>query len=69
MQNQVFRYDWKVEEINALLTGPLDELLARANRVHQEFADKDVQQCALLSVKTGSCQEDRNLWRLGADVA
>ncbi len=38
---------------------PLPELLFRAQTVHREFHQpEEVQLCALLSVKTGGCQED-----------
>src|SRR5438128_1924605 len=52
------RHDWKTDEVHALLTGPLDELLRRAAETHRAHADTDVQQCMLLSVKTGACPED-----------
>lgn len=58
MENAEFRYDWNKEEVYSVLTSPLDELLRRAHQMHEKYADKDLQQCALLSVKTGSCPED-----------
>lgn len=52
------RHDWTTDETFALMTGPLDALLARAEATHRESADTDVQKCVLLSVKTGACPED-----------
>ncbi len=52
------RHDWSSKEVHSLLTGPLDALLARARDLHREFAAQDVQQCQLLSIKTGACPED-----------
>lgn len=52
------RFDWTTDEVLALMTGPLPELLTRAEALHQKYADPDVQQCKLLSVKTGACPED-----------
>lgn len=52
------RHDWTREQVFGLLTSDLDSLLARARQVHDAYASKDVQQCVLLSVKTGACPED-----------
>ncbi len=52
------RHDWTTDEVLALLTGPLDELLGEARRLHAAYAERDVQQCELLSIKTGGCAED-----------
>jgi len=52
------RYNWSVDEVLGLLNSPLEELLARASEMHQKYAHQDVQQCMLLSVKTGACPED-----------
>lgn len=52
------RHNWTKEEAFGLLTGPMEPLLARAKQVHSEYAQKDVQQCQLLSIKTGACPED-----------
>ncbi|MCB0418088.1 MAG: biotin synthase BioB [Bdellovibrionaceae bacterium] len=56
--SDAIRYDWTVDEVLALMAGPLDPLLDRARRVHAEFGAQDVQKCRLLSVKTGGCPED-----------
>lgn len=38
---------------------PLPDLMARAGEVHREHRDyRDIQRCALLSIKTGGCPED-----------
>ena len=52
------RHNWTTDEIVALMTGPLDALLDRAYTVHRQMAAQDVQQCILLSVKTGGCPEN-----------
>ncbi len=52
------RHDWTRDEVLALLTGPLEPLLARAREMHSRYAAQDVQQCQLLSIKTGACPED-----------
>lgn len=52
------RHDWERTEVLSLLTSPLAELKAHATEIHRAFAAHDVQQCELLSVKTGACPED-----------
>lgn len=52
------RHDWTQAEVHALLTGPLEPLIARAKQMHARYAAQDVQQCQLLSIKTGACPED-----------
>jgi biotin synthase len=55
----VIRHDYTVEEVRALHDLPLNRLVWKAQTVHQEHHRADeVQLCALLSVKTGGCQED-----------
>ncbi|MEZ4751838.1 MAG: biotin synthase BioB [Bdellovibrionota bacterium] len=58
MRSDAIRYDWTVDEVFALMTGPLEPLLERARSVHAEYGAQDVQKCRLLSVKTGGCPED-----------
>lgn len=58
MDSTDFRYDWTKEEVHSLLTGPLEDLLSKANQLHKKYAAQDLQQCMLLSVKTGACPED-----------
>eukprot|EP00752_Nemacystus_decipiens_P011875 g10531.t2 len=53
------RNDWTKEEINEVYNMPMLELLYRASSVHRMFFDPtEVQQCTLLSIKTGGCTED-----------
>ncbi len=53
------RTDWKREELAAIYHSPLLDLIYRAATVHRQFHDpKNVQQCTLLSIKTGACPED-----------
>jgi biotin synthase len=47
------------ESVKALYHSPFLSLVARASRVHSEHHSyEDIQQCTLLSVKTGGCPED-----------
>jgi biotin synthase len=51
--------DWTKEEISAIYNKPLIELMYQAATVHRLFWDpREVQQCTLLSIKTGGCTED-----------
>lgn len=53
------RHDWTLEEIEAIYTMPLLELVFEAQRVHREsHRPNEVQGCMLLSIKTGGCPED-----------
>src|SRR5205085_678481 len=46
-------------DLKAVYDLPLPELMWRAAAVHREHHDyRDVQRCALLSIKTGGCPED-----------
>ncbi|MBY0551244.1 MAG: biotin synthase BioB [Candidatus Obscuribacterales bacterium] len=59
MVSAVPRMDWKKEEIAAIFNAPLLELIFAAAKVHRECHDSTaVQQCTLLSIKTGGCSED-----------
>lgn len=53
------RYDWTREEIKKIYEHPLLDLVyqgATAHRIY--FNPREVQQCTLLSIKTGGCPED-----------
>ena len=53
------RHDWSVEEAEALLKLPFNDLLFRAQTVHRLYHDPNaVQVSTLLSIKTGACPED-----------
>ncbi|CAO3692406.1 unnamed protein product [Umbelopsis ramanniana] len=53
------RNDWKREEIQEIFDSPLMDLLFYGAKVHREnFNALEVQQCTLLSIKTGGCSED-----------
>lgn len=53
------RYDWTLEEVEALFELPFTELVFRAAEVHRRWFDPtEVQLSQLLSVKTGGCPED-----------
>jgi biotin synthase len=48
-----------LQELRAVYDIPLSELILRAAQIHQANHDvRDVQRCALLSIKTGGCPED-----------
>jgi biotin synthase len=46
-------------DLKAVYDQPLTELIFRAAEVHRQHHDcRDIQRCALLSIKTGGCPED-----------
>lgn len=56
---QALRHDWTFDEIEAVYTAPLPDLIFRAQAAHRAHHRADeVQGCALLSIKTGGCPED-----------
>ncbi|KAG6422879.1 hypothetical protein SASPL_113261 [Salvia splendens] len=53
------RNDWKREEISSIYDSPVLDLLFHAAQVHRHAHNfREVQQCTLLSIKTGGCSED-----------
>lgn len=53
------RHDWTKQEIADIYQLPFQELMYRASTVHRMYWDpSEVQQCTLLSIKTGGCTED-----------
>lgn len=59
MPQSLLRHDWTLEEIEALLDLPFNDLLLRAQTVHRaHFEPNRVQVSTLLSIKTGACPED-----------
>ena len=53
------RFDWRLEEIQALFALPFNDLVFRAQSLHREYFDPNaVQVSTLLSIKTGGCPED-----------
>lgn len=53
------RYDWLVNEAEALIARPFHDLVATAHEVHRAHNDPQVVEAAmLLSIKTGACPED-----------
>lgn len=53
------RHDWTKEEISHIYNLPFGELLYHAATVHRMYWNAgEVQQCTLLSIKTGGCTED-----------
>ncbi|KAF7731778.1 biotin synthase [Apophysomyces ossiformis] len=53
------RNDWTREEIQAIYDSPFMDLMYFGAKVHREnFNPREVQQCTLLSIKTGGCTED-----------
>lgn len=58
-QQHAPKHEHTLDEVLAIHSLPLTELLLRAQTVHRENHPPDqVQLCTLLSVKTGGCQED-----------
>jgi biotin synthase len=56
---QELRCDWTLQEIGAIYSLPMPELLFRAQQIHRaHHAPDQVQTCRLLSIKTGGCPED-----------
>jgi len=53
------RTDWTLEEVRAVYNRPLLSLLFDGATAHRAyFHPREVQQCTLLSIKTGGCPED-----------
>lgn len=53
------RYNWTLDEVQALFDLPFNELLFQAQMAHRAWFDPNaVQVSALLSVQTGGCPED-----------
>lgn len=53
------RNDWTREEISRIYFSPLLELVYQAATVHRRHHDpRAIQQCTLLSIKTGGCSEN-----------
>lgn len=53
------RHNWTKAEIAEIYTLPFHELMYKASTVHRMYWDpSEVQQCTLLSIKTGGCTED-----------
>ena len=53
------RHDWTLDEIEAIYTIPLLELVFQAQSIHRKHHRPNlVQGCKLLSIKTGGCPED-----------
>ena len=59
MNSQPLRHDWTLDEVEALLDLPFNDLLFRAQTLHRQYFDaNEVQVSTLLSIKTGACPED-----------
>lgn len=53
------RNDWTLEEIQQIYNHPLLDLMYHSATAHRQyFNPRQVQQCTLLSIKTGGCPED-----------
>ncbi len=53
------RHDWTLDQVQALLEQPFNDLLYTAQRTHRAHFDPNrVQVSTLLSIKTGACPED-----------
>ncbi|MCG7942187.1 MAG: biotin synthase BioB [Candidatus Thiodiazotropha taylori] len=59
MTDSPLRHDWTLDEIEALLDLPFNDLMFRAQSLHRErFDPNQIQMSSLLSIKTGACAED-----------
>lgn len=57
--NPDVRHDWSREEIAALFSRSLPDLIFKAQQLHRTFHDPNrIQLSTLLSIKTGGCPED-----------
>lgn len=53
------RHDWDRDQINSIYLSPILDLLFHGAQVHRHVHNfREVQQCTLLSIKTGGCSED-----------
>lgn len=58
-QHDALRHNWSTEEITALFSLPLMDLMMQAQLEHRKyFPANEVQVSSLLSIKTGGCPED-----------
>ncbi len=58
-ESGIVRHDWRLEEVEALMQQPFNDLLFQAQTVHRQYFDpNEIQVSSLLSIKTGSCSED-----------
>ncbi len=59
MPMPTIRHDWTLDEIQARLDQPLNDLLFHAQSTHRAHFDPNrIQVSTLLSIKTGACPED-----------
>ena len=55
----MIRHDWTLDEIEAIYTAPLSDLILQAQQVQRAYhRANQVLGCMLLSIKTGGCSED-----------
>ena len=53
------RHNWTRDEVQAIYDMPFMDLVFKAAETHRQFFNaREVQQCTLLSIKTGGCVED-----------
>lgn len=53
------RNNWTIDELQALYTRPLFELISEAHKIHLQFHTLgEVQVCTIISFKTGGCPEN-----------
>jgi biotin synthase len=59
MPHPDIRHDWTLDQVQAILDLPFNDLMLRAQTVHRaNFDPNRVQVSTLLSIKTGACPED-----------
>lgn len=55
----MLRYDWTLEQLQAIYNQPFPDLMFQAQSIHREhFPATKIQRSTLLSIKTGGCPED-----------
>ncbi|MBK1645760.1 biotin synthase BioB [Thiocapsa imhoffii] len=59
LDRSLLRHDWSLQEVQALLDTPFNDLMFRALIAHRLYFDPNrIQVSTLLSIKTGACPED-----------
>lgn len=59
MSDLELRHNWERDEIEALFSLPMNDLLFKAHSLHRQVYDpNEIQISRLLSIKTGACPED-----------
>lgn len=52
------RHDWSLAETLKFFEMPLNEVTQKASEIHRSVGKTEIQQCELISIKTGGCPEN-----------